>query len=1359
MSTRSDALNRVQQGNDARARVLSGIYNQPAASVSTTYVSSRARALSQFNEQQEQQRRQIGDELMQMSGPVAIKERLKQLSTPSTTPAASSTETPEQKWLKKENATVDSMHAPTILKKFAKTLNGLQVNTKIGRFLNQFSQSAAQATGIDTQAIGNAPMSSTGSKAADKVARIGGLLAGSSVNPAQLEASVATGGQQLATGLAQKYLPKAGAFAQRAVGAALEGAAQNTAVNAAAGRTDPGELASAAAFGAAGGAVFEGASTLLGKAVSRFMNRKPVPVPAAEEAGQLALPGGTVDQLRLPAPRERGNANRAETPDVITEPYTFGLPEPQVGAPTKARVQRMSGLPKVLEEIKPIVDERMTPPLENVNELAKWVKGHLGDDVSLNEVRRLPYEDLRQLAEEMRKRITVYDTAVQAAAERGHDLPKLLKGKRQIDWGGVERGRESLRMRDVAGAPPLVKSMADRYPQGMVSPAAGIQTTPGRAPGLRPMRPKPEPVEAAQPVIEQPKPEPTMAASPQPQKAAEPPASPYGKMPEPDENWDGTIPFDVGDDLEVHLAEEVAPRVRDRVSSYADDLIASARAELSKNRNRLSSNPADVYGQYAKIMAGHMLKGTVKLADLAEQMVKDFGEEIRPHVRAIFKQAKEQYKVMRASIEAEELGLSGFGSQELKDLSNLNLNTADVYRNFRKVFADQYGPVKAAILDPFDKSKGEYAQLQKDLTDKLYSEVVQGLGIKKGSKESALVQKYGEKQITLDQLQEQAPQGWKNIVKADAWFRREYDTLIDQVNGTVSRIYPNRPEKLVPKRADYYRHFQEMNAWSGLKNLFDTTSGKISPSLSGLSPFTQPKTKWASFKQKRGMGEFKNDAVGGFLEYIPAASYAINIDPHIAVFRNLAKRLAGDTEQTANINNFIKFLNNFANDLSGKTSPVDRWVEEVGGRKALQILTKVNNRVKSNVILGNVRSTLSQLANIPTGIAYGGVDAPAGALKTLESIWQPNEAMAKSAFLKERYLDKSFRRFDTKVLQQPKRFAEWMMETSDRVGTSFVWNSAYAKGLRQKVPNPVKFADENTRRLVGGRGVGEQPLLIKSKMFNLVAPFQLEVNNLWRVMKDFTDEKRFGALATLFAANWLLNKAFEKTTGSGVVFDPIDAIVDATTEDQSFLKRTGRIGGEMLSNLPFGQTLASLYPENGANYFGAELPRREDFFGDKDPTRFGSGLLAAGAISDPLFKFALPFGGNQLKKTAQGADALARGGVFTENFLTTGKEIEERKLKYPVKPTAANIGRALAFSPNATDEGQNYNNNDLRPLSEKQTRAFERSADPEANYEKLQRKRTLEAAKAKMAEIRKDKSLSQAQKDKKISKLKESIAK
>ena len=103
--------------------------------------------------------------------------------------------------------------------------------------------------------------------------------------------------------------------------------------------------------------------------------------------------------------------------------------------------------------------------------------------------------------------------------------------------------------------------------------------------------------------------------------------------------------------------------------------------------------------------------------------------------------------------------------------------------------------------------------------------------------------------------------------------------------------------------------------------MFDTQSN-IDPALVGVSDFTQPKTKWASFKQQRGLGEYKADAVGGFLDYIKAASYSIHIDPQISVFRSLARDIAESTATSKNANNFIGFLRNYANDLSGDRKSV-----------------------------------------------------------------------------------------------------------------------------------------------------------------------------------------------------------------------------------------------------------------------------------------------------------------------------------------------------------------------------------------------------------------------------------------------------
>lgn len=591
-----------------------------------------------------------------------------------------------------------------------------------------------------------------------------------------------------------------------------------------------------------------------------------------------------------------------------------------------------------------------------------------------------------------------------------------------------------------------------------------------------------------------------------------------------------------------------------------------------------------------------------------------------------------------------------------KDIGNISKGFKDVYRNFETVFKKEAPVLKTQILDKLDDSKGEFINMQKSYLKSLDDNIVKDLKIKRGSKESEWLMKYGEQRASYDEvLKVLGKEKADNIVKADKWFRETYNDLIDQVNATRKEIYPNSPERLIPKRENYYRHFTEMtDDLSGLKNIFETSAG-IDPKLAGLSPFTKPKSKWLSFAQKRTGTKTTDDAVGGFLDYLPSASYAIHLDPNIGRFRALAESLADSTQKTGNLNNFIDYLNKFANDLSGKTNDIDRIVSDFipGGRKTLRALDWVNRRVKANTILGSASASLAQIFNVPQGIASAKKYSVKGFSDTMADIFRPNTAAAKSTFLNERNF-RGFDKFDTGFLDNAKNFAGWMTSALDKVGTRFIWNSHYEKALAENIPNPIRYADDVTKKLVGGRGVGEVPLIQKSKIFQLVAPFQLEVANLWHVMGDFVKKKDFGALAILFVANHIMNKGAEAVRGSGVVFDPIQAATDAyqevaTSQDKSdgTIRAAGRIAGEALSNLPLGQTVASAYPEYGFDAFGKEFPTRKKLFGDEDPTRFGSGILASKAVTDPLYNLVPPFGGNQLKKTIEGAQSLNEGGVFT----------------------------------------------------------------------------------------------------------------
>jgi hypothetical protein len=829
-----------------------------------------------------------------------------------------------------------------------------------------------------------------------------------------------------------------------------------------------------------------------------------------------------------------------------------------------------------------------------------------------------------------------------------------------------------------------------------------------------------------------------------------------------------------------------------KARTFADDLENQGRAALQKmlaeqkaGTVRLGAGLDPEYlGAYAKIGAAKVIRGTVDFAEWSAQMLKEFGENIKPHLRAIWTESNRMIKETKAPPIALAETKPAVKVSEMKDISGFKAYHRDIYRNFRDAFGKNYEVAKKAILDPFDDSKKANTVFQDKILTDLKKNVVDKYGIKKGSKESALIQQYGEGQITLDELKKMRPKDWQKIVEADKWFRGQYDQLLGQVNAARKEIYPNAEQKvkrleekiagiklnrklsaaernselksleakledamrgkIIPRRQDYYRHFQEMaEGFQGLANIFDAPSG-ISPGLAGISRYTKPKSKWLSFAQERLGGKFKNDAVGGFLEYLPSASYAIHIDPHIAKFRALAADLREATVQTKtnHLGNFINSLELFADNLAGKTNPAygDRFAQEVvpGGRTTFKAIDWLNNRIKANTILGNASSTLAQLGNVPNGIAFAKQYAVSGMGRTLRSILIPDAARAKSGFMVERYGRGMYRQFDQKFLQQPVKFAEWAMETADRVGTEFIWQSAYSKGLAQKVADPVRFADNATRSLVAGRGIGEVPIGQKSKVFQLIAPFQLEVGNAWWVMEDMVKSKDVGGLITLAMASWMFNRAMEQVRGSGVTFDPIQAMIEASQEDTA-PKAVGRLAGEVLSNVPLGQTAASAYPEYGMNVMGYQMPTRKEFFGREDPTRFGTGPLLVKTLLSPSelpWRLIPPAGGVQMEKTYKGAKALEEGGVFTQ----------KGQLKYPIAPDAANTAKGLLFGNTGFKEALPYYSKGLTPLTEKQTEKVMKSSKPPLVYKKTQLEREKEKIDKQIDEITKNKTLSATEK-------------
>jgi hypothetical protein len=652
-------------------------------------------------------------------------------------------------------------------------------------------------------------------------------------------------------------------------------------------------------------------------------------------------------------------------------------------------------------------------------------------------------------------------------------------------------------------------------------------------------------------------------------------------------------------------------------------------------------------------------------------------------------------------------------ARDYEDIYIIQKGFQDFTRNTEKVFKGDFKVIDKEIIEPLDASKGRMI----DFYNKRIGEFKDGitkLGFRRNTKESAGIQLYGEGKVTFQELVDQF--GVKvadNIVAADKWFRKTYDELITELNAVEIKIYPNNPEKWTPRHKNYYSHGQNtQNVLSKLISIMDNPI-RIDPMLLGVEGGTKPLTKWQSFKQQRVYGKkTKPDALGGFLDYTSNVGYSIHIDPNIGRVRELMEELKRSTVKSKNLNNYIDYLDLFADDLAGKTSGIDEVAKRFvpGGRDTLAVADIFNKRVKANTILGSASSAVSQIFNVPQGIASAGKINSIKALnKTLAQNFVGNPEMSKSIFLKERYF-RGFSQFDHGAKNNTKKFAVAMINVLDEAGTKFIWNGQYEKALELGAPNPIRYADTETRKLVAGRGIGEKSLMQNSKLFQIIAPFQHEVTNLWLVMNDMKKEthfslnkktgvyeaddaykqalKKFDKFATLFVSLYLFNNVSEKITGHRVALDPIQAVLDGIEEIRQRPnmggagRAVGRLAGEVLSNIPIGQSVAAspLFPEYGGNVMGVNMPSRKELFGKADPTRFGGGLLSTKALQDPLYKILPPFGGSQLKKTIQGTQAVL-AGKSTDKAGTTQFEVGGS----PIKDL-----QALAFGKYSSTEARSY---------------------------------------------------------------------
>ena len=465
-------------------------------------------------------------------------------------------------------------------------------------------------------------------------------------------------------------------------------------------------------------------------------------------------------------------------------------------------------------------------------------------------------------------------------------------------------------------------------------------------------------------------------------------------------------------------------------------------------------------------------------------------------------------------------------------------------------------------------------------------------------------------------------------------------------------------------------------------------------------------------------------------------------------------------EQVANLtkngryglSNFVDELDEYTNLLAGKKSRLDRGMEKLMGRKFYNVMKKFESRVGANMVAANVGSALTNF--IPITQAWSQVsttDVLRGMWDTLKNYKTADGLDSASTFINNR---SGYGRLAMSTMDKVSAGAGWMMESIDTFTTGSVVRARYYQNLRRGMSemSAMQEADQFASGVMADRSKGSTPTLYSARnpLVKLFTQFQLEVNNeLSWIFKDMAQEERKKGMAALAKAMfkfligaWIYNEFYESIVGRRAALDPLDIINDTvgdftgyqlpntvqaavsgkwdfTKEKPGTYQAIKNLEGNIISEFPGTQALTILGVDealgldidsgriavtsaipNLGNIEKALLAKNEDMAPAKKAQTIGNELLKPGLY------LATPFGGGQIRKTYQGATAVARGGSYSVD--NEGRDI----LQYPVyndnpADRAKSWAQALLFGKTATEEAQSWVESGFKSLSAKETAAYQ----------------------------------------------------
>lgn len=775
--------------------------------------------------------------------------------------------------------------------------------------------------------------------------------------------------------------------------------------------------------------------------------------------------------------------------------------------------------------------------------------------------------------------------------------------------------------------------------------------------------------------------------------------------------------------------KDIAP-IREDVGSAIED-IAPIRDDIALIRTRTA--PEDI----APIREG---------AAPAEETAQELAEADLPR--------KTRKELRRALIEIGKDDIDK-AMANAKDLSKLSMNNMDTIRVTERVFGREAGQKLNNLI--FQKAIDNEADSIKWQNQERNE--IKTFGIKAKTKESAAVQKWGEGKYLNDEgdyvvyddqsLAREFPdiKDQDKIKYAAKEIKKKYDNYLELANNVLTDL----GFEPIPKRDDYMRHFQELTdvfSRNGIPFNAQNMQEHVLPTdINGLTEFWSPQKNYFSSAQPRKGLRTTLDAIAGVDGYISGIANLIYHTEDIQrgrAFEEYVREIYGEKSgfdkleglseqeqkkrikqiQDNHLSAYAAWIHEWTNNLAGKKNKLDRAIEETFGRKGFAFLDEMRKQTSATMIGYNVSSSLTNLIAPVQAMAKTNKAAVfKGTADSIKNIFIRDNFESKNRFL--------ISRMGTDAISQTRwekvrNTGFLFMKGIDWFASNQIVRSKYyelrSKGLTEDQAHAQ--AGQFAARIMGDRTKGATPQLYNSKLFNMVAQFQLEVNNqLYSMFYDTYHESKEAAqksafkttakmtftLGQLFALTHVFGKTFEALAGYNPTFDVIEILMTALgagddDDDKSTSERLKEAADMLVDALPY----VNLFTDGGRIPMSSAVPNLVGVMtGGED--QYGNELTLSGEVKK-VIPFLAPVGGNQIKKTINGLK------MFDDNLPVTGSYTDSGNLRFPVEDTIKNRVQAGIFGQWANKNAREYFDNERKPLKEKQIEEYEELDLPISDY-------------------------------------------